>query len=422
MPSRSRSRSNMVATTTSNTEIRVGGGGTSYSVASQYTSGKSESMQDVVTPSFQKRRNQGDIVNSPMTRTVISASGAKLYSTSWNWVKKPGQPAWPNGEVTGFSCPDPIGLRFGRLTFPETSLPPWNDTLAGQAIASARSDAASASAQLLVSLGEARETLALLKAPLDVLLKRTEPFRVLRSRYNSGKLTYNDFIVEFSNIWLLYRYGIMPLVYEIQGIVKALTEPSKPQRSTSRAIARDSGSTNWKTTGSSSMITKIELAHSLVWTREYRATCLYESEDDLQARFGLRLADVPVAAWELTRLSFVYDWFVNAGDFLGSLTLSGRANVLMQCVVERLTAQYTALYSESGGSTSTSSVSTCINDGSGSEVNFVLLRTQRAPIATTAVGSLTPRLALTPKRILDGLSLLSTSFDISNRKTRLVKI
>lgn len=322
----------------------------------------------------------------------------------------------------GFETADVIGLRLGRLAFPESQLPLWDSTQAGIALSSARSNAAASSAQLLVTLGEARETVRLLGDAVNLALKRTQPFVKLRRRYEQKKLTYKDYLVELANLDLLVRYGVLPLMYDIQGYVKALSEPTKPERGTVRAVAGDSGSTQWTTGASSSMISKIEINHDLAWTREYRATTLFEAVDDLQARIGLRLADVPSAAWELTRLSFVADWFANTGEFIGSLTLAGRSNVLMQCVVERLTAQYTAIYSELGSVRSTSSDSVCLLDGSGSKVSMVATRTTRQPYSPNDPGVLSARVKLTPQRIVDGLSLLATNLDISDRKTRRVRI
>lgn len=422
MPNRTRTRGSVAGLTSTNCNLLMNGSTTDCeSSTSQYASGKTEAMTDVVTVGFSRRRNQGELINSPMERTVYTFAGAELHATSWKWVQK-APPYWGPTEVVGFVCGDPIGLRFGRLGFPDSKLPSWDASLAGQAIASARSNAAVPAAQLLVSLGEARETLNMLSGAVDLLLKRTEPFRVLRRRYESGKLTYRDFLAELANLDLLVRYGVMPLMYDIQGYVKALSEPTKPDRRTARAVASDQGDEHWVSTASSSMISRITLDHDLTWTRQYRATCLFESVDDLQARLGLRLADVPSALWELTRLSFVADWFANIGDYVGSLTLAGRANVVLQCVVESLTAQYTAVYNESGSVSSSTADTVCLKDGSGSKVSIVLTRKIRQPVPTSDPGTMSARVKLTPQRIVDGLSLLATSFDISDRKTRKVRI
>lgn len=417
---RTRSQSSMTSSPT--TVLKVLQNGTTmsdYTVAGQW-SGSSRVMTDVVTPYFSRQRNSGVLVNNPMSTLAIQATPSKLHTSRWEWTKSP---PWPPTEVVGFLAPDPIGLRFGRLAFPENKLPPWDEAKAGIALAAARNQAAAPESQLLVTLGEARETFALIDSAIKLLTRRTEPFRVLRRRYEAGRLSYRDFIVEFANLWLTYRYGIMPLVYDIQGYVKALTEPRKPDRLTVRSTVRDEGHEHWVTTTSSSLIASITLDHDLVWTREYRATCMFEACDDLQSRLGLRLADVPSAVLELTRLSFVADWFFNIGEYLGSLTLGARASVVLQCVVERITAQYIAIYNESGTKQGASgAVSKCVHDGSATEVGFTAVRTVRQPYTTSDPGSLSPRLALSPKRILDGLSLLSTTMDISNRKTRLVRI
>lgn len=422
MPQRVRSRSNIAALDAQVCQLMKNSPSSCAVQTGQYSSGKTEHMTDVVTARYSKRRNSGELINSPMSRTVYTFKGAELYPTSWRWTNIDG---WANGLNYGFHSDDPIGLRFRRLAFPESKLPPWDDVQAGIALANARANASAPAAQLLVSLGEARETLAMLGSAVNLALKRTEPFRVLRKRYETGKLSYRDFLVEAANLDLLVRYGIMPLVYDIEGYVKALSEPNRPDRRTARAVVRDSGNEHWVETGSSGMVANITLDHDLTWTREYRATCLFEAVDDLQARLGLRLADVPTAAWELTRLSFVADWFANIGEYVGSLTLGARATVVLQCVVERLTAQYTATYNESGSlaiASGSTIVSECVNDGSGSEVSIVATRTTRLPYSTTDPGVLSARVKLTPQRVIDGLSLLATSMDISDRKTRKVRI
>lgn len=423
MTTRTRTRGSVAGLSATNCQKLWNAGDSCSSYNGQYAPGKTEAMTDVVTPRFSSRKNAGELINSPMERTVYTFSGAKLFPSSWIWVRTSG--TWQQSANIGFEVSDPIGFRFGRLAFPTSKLPGWNVSLAGQALASARSSASAPTAQLLVTLGEARETFALLQGAVNTLLKRTEPFRVLRRRYEKGQLTYKDFLVEFANLNLLIRYGVMPLVYDIQGYVKTLSEPTKPDRRTSRAVTRDSGSEQWTETVASSMVGAISLSHDLAWTREYRATVLFESVDDLQARLGLRPADVPTALWELTKFSFVADWFANIGDYVGSLTLAGRSTVVLQCVVESLTAQYTAVYHESGSKTypgDNTIYSSVLKDGSGSEVGMVVTRKTRQPVLTTDPGVLSARVKLTPQRIVDGLSLLATSFDLSDRKTRLVRI
>lgn len=407
---RTRTSGVIAGTSGTDTEIKVGGGGKTTTIASQYT-GSYAVMTDIVSPNFHKLRDAGEIVNTPMTRTVTTVKSVELYPTSWQWNKKPGQPPWPNGEVIGFTTSDPIGKRFGRREFPTGDLPSWDETKAGLALAAARNDAASSTAQAMVTLGEGRETIGLLRDALNLALGRTQAFKDLQRRYKSGKLSYKDFLQKFSDLWLTYRYGVMPALYDIQAYVKILTEPPPPSRATERGTFKDEGEKLGTLTGSSSMISTIRLNTKLTWKREYRATCLYETRVDLQSQLGLRLADVPVTLWELTRLSFVADWLANTGEFIGSVTLAGRANVLMQCVVERLTAEYTAVYSESGPVTSVTSVSHCNSDGSGSKLTMVYARTTRVPYSVNDVGSWSPRLALTPKRIVDGFSLLASNLD-----------
>lgn len=342
-------------------------------------------------------------------------------SSSWIW-KRNSLPDWPAGTYIGFDVSDVIALRFGNQAFPVSKIPGWSDKLSGEALSAARSSAAAADSQMLVSIGEFGETVRMIGGAVSLLQRRTEPFAKLRKRYVSGNLSYKDFLHEAANLNLLIRYGIMPLVYDIQGYIKALSEPRRPTRNTVRSVARDSGVVEWSVPGSSSMISSINLQHRLTYTREYRATCLFEYQDDMQSRVGLRLADVPSAAWELTRLSFVADWFANIGDYIGSATLGLRADVIMQCVSEWVVAEWLATYSESGVVNTGSSTSSCSKDGSGAKVKGVYTRKTRRPFPNTATGQLTGRVKLNANRVADGLSLLATTLDISSRKSRIVRI
>lgn len=420
MTYRTRSRGTIISGTATTSSFYHNAATTTTTHAGQ-PSGKSEIMTDFVTDSFERKRNEGLIVNSPMEKLTIEAAGNDLKTSHWVWDIKPSY-TWTTGSAKGFSSPDVIGLRVGALAPPTSKLPVWNETLAGLALASARANAAKPEAQLLVTLGEARETLNMLDDALQLLTRRVMPFQALQRQYYRGQLSYRDFLDAMSSAWLTYRYGVMPLIYDVQGYINALTKDRKPVRNTARGGETDSGSSTWSQTLLSDMIATISLDWQLNWEVSYRATVLYEFTDDLQARLGLRLADVPTAALELVRLSFVADWFINASDFLGSLTLAARGDVLLQCVTETLTASAVATYRESGTKSNTYYTSRMVSDGSGSKVSFAFTRKARKPYSELAPGTLSPRVNLTWKRIVDGLALLATTMDITDRKRRSVRI
>ena len=423
MYTRLRSRGGLTAEPSVNTQFYYNAPNT-VSTSPGQEFGVVETMEDVCTPEFRKLSSAGKFVNSPMLQTRLAVTSLPRES-SWVLRKKPGQTWYPQdtGKNIGFSISNPLHTRFGVCKFPFHEVPPWNETLAGIALANARSKAADSSAALLVTLGEARETLGLIGNMLDLLRGHATPFFKLQRRFHRGELRPADFLREMSETWLLYRYGLMPLFYELEGYVKALSGDAEKKRETSRGKHADSGQKNWvDQSKTSSLIKNIKVEWSMNWTDTYRATCVYEFLDDLQSRLGMRWADVPLAAHELTRLSFVADWFVNIGEFLSSITLAARANVLLQCVSRRFNGEVLVFYSENGSTEQPTTYSECLSNGTGAQVLFSYTRKERRPYQNDNVGSLSPRVALNAKRLADAAALLATAFDVKGLRARNVRI
>lgn len=174
----------------------------------------------------------------------------------------------------------------------------------------------------LTDASELKETLKLIKALLDSAHHPLSAFRDLRSRIlgNGGlngrsvKAAYK----EISNLWMEYRYGIMPIVYSVQDALKLLDKQ--------KAI--------YRTERGKRVIELSEFSPSVP-----SETCFYENlNGTITIRgTGKAMGSVEAAlrafdqisinpfktAWELIPYSFVVDWFVNVGDFidahLGSL-------------------------------------------------------------------------------------------------------
>ena len=130
-------------------------------------------------------------------------------------------------------------------------------------------------------------------------------------------------------LWLEYRYGWTPLVHDIVDTLKAMyaDDLRKELIQRERFIARgkashkgvitsaQSSSINWAF-GTVSALTEADHDYTV------RAYILYKLSGDRLLRrlndFGA--FDVPKAIWEITPWSFVLDWFIPIGDFLGALT------------------------------------------------------------------------------------------------------
>lgn len=120
-----------------------------------------------------------------------------------------------------------------------------------------------------------------------------------------------DTMDAIADVWLTFRYGIMPNVYLIQDIVKT-------SESLGTEFLRFRGRTQTKM-----KVDNINLPSD--WTTDWNIpldgrVCIKRSYSTGGAELkDLLGANLFVTAWELVPLSFVVDWFINIGDALGAL-------------------------------------------------------------------------------------------------------
>lgn len=120
-------------------------------------------------------------------------------------------------------------------------------------------------------------------------------------------LAIKEFTDAVTQVWLTFRYGIMPNVYLVEDLIKAQTEPFQEfVRSGQRRTVRIEPPTmpGWETTG------EIYGVIRCFNKRKFEATAIASKEYSF---------NIAVTLWELVPLSFVIDWFVNVGDVLSVL-------------------------------------------------------------------------------------------------------
>jgi len=281
-------------------------------------------MQDTVTASFNKKRARGDIVMSPMSHTT------EYVKTSEDAFQVGPHPIWGTREYKGnwvayWSNPisDP-GWYAGRV----------NDASA-YSMTEAYSNIAQSSATLLVTMAEARKTAAMLSHPFEQSRILIGKIMARKAQMIRKGLLFAD---AATRAWLEYRLGWKPLLYDIENIMKAAQESAKkidpkPIRLVARSQVRvahkerraySSAVPHWN---SKEMVCEIDLQTII------RSGVLYELSDAnanaaWQRTWGLRLADVPGAIWELVPLSFVVDRFLNVGQWIESITPKPGVTVL----------------------------------------------------------------------------------------------
>lgn len=118
----------------------------------------------------------------------------------------------------------------------------------------------------------------------------------------------DEFANALADVWLNFRYNIMPNVYVAQDIYDAMDRYRK-EYITSRGFNPGSVLVNVPSFHPETVQTKT----SVVVRRNFTAQAAE------QAR-GVISNDIFVTAWELVPLSFVVDWFINIGDLLSSMS------------------------------------------------------------------------------------------------------
>lgn len=121
--------------------------------------------------------------------------------------------------------------------------------------------------------------------------------------------------VEFENLWLEYRYGWLPLLGSINSACELLSSPRKaPDFLSGFGKGTYAG---WTTDMANHSAMKFYVTADLHVIIKGR---LNVSNPDLHRLNQYGLLNPALVAWELVPFSFVIDWFVKVGDYLGSLS------------------------------------------------------------------------------------------------------
>lgn len=178
-------------------------------------------------------------------------------------------------------------------------------------------------------LAEMRETLEMLRSPFNALRKLLSDWQ-----RKAGSLKKTGDAI--AGTWMEYRYGIMPIVYSIQDII-ALCEKQAEQvqilrRVKGSASNSKSSSTTWLTPYKSSLWSMTE---GTTYEAEQKATTsVYfrrQRTPSLAHNLGLDWSNLPSIAWELTKLSWLLDWWLHIGDYLSSVRYDPSILVVGNC-------------------------------------------------------------------------------------------
>jgi hypothetical protein len=190
------------------------------------------------------------------------------------------------------------------------------------------------------------EGLAEADKSLGMLSEAQDGFRKL---WNQKRRDYMRSSKTAAQLWLLYRYGFKPVMQDIQGLVEGLQKTAGLVRKTTRAsVSAERHSMSTVTYTGTSQI--VDIGETLSDEVIVRAMSLDEFEASSSYYAGFTVKGLVTLPWELTRYSFVVDWFTNVGDFIGSLVPAVGWNQLGSCITvdRRQTIMISALATRMG--------------------------------------------------------------------------
>lgn len=330
--------------------------------------GTTKSTYDVVIPKFHSRSNRGEIFNNPFRSIKTEKSGSAEGALVATYV--------PSCSGTGTKSETQTRyITGGSVTYPV----PWTsrDSSLSNAriLASTQASANVLSPEVtgLVELAELTKTLQMLRSPLSGLLtffKRVRESRhYLRHRYKYRSL--KEYIAAY---WLMYRYGIMPFVGTIDGIMQIVSKEKVSNRFTARGFASATyAQQNAPTITNTYSWSVATHSGNRKGSVTVRAGVLYEHTFTVGDRWGTNLSELPSAAYELVPFSFVADWFVNLGDYIRAISPKAGVRILSSWTTVVETLEY---YSQESSTPRTVSNWTITDDRKGTQTTKSIDKTR----------------------------------------------
>lgn len=275
-----------------------------------HTHTKSKTITDELTPGYHLKLAQGKFLPiNPLTietveQDVTSVSAGTVTNgktgTAYRW--------WTGQWYTLISAP-----------YPPSFTPSSSDIDA--VVIKALAKVKEPDWDVLTFLGELPQTVKLLVKTwkrLATISRRVarKAFKREMRRSRRKKLPYDSkrALNDFTSLWLEARYGWRPLVYDIESMVKALNH--KRSSGIQRRGAMLIGDCN----SSPTPITYNSNSVAYIVTKVRTGTVTYRAKVYHQSDMGPVGFNPVITAWELTRFSFVVDWFVNIGSWLTAIT------------------------------------------------------------------------------------------------------
>lgn len=327
--------------------------------------GKVKTTLDTVTPNYWRRRRAGEFIFNEFATTErtyeILGSSDFVYRSTFNVCSGPNITGeWH--EIGSAFCRQ-FGLYSGTPVNPVLFSGPEIGRLATEIWTGVLADRQKGSANFIESIAELEKSYAMLAAPLENVDRFLRQFRRKGRRHKHYETTVadsQDFILFVSKEWLRFRYGITPLINDVRAAMKALEtgferSPSIHKTQKVGQMAKSDFSVGTFTDTLSTVGFQISRRHSVSMRSVFYDRYQLTPFDHL----GITFQNVIGVAWELTRYSFVVDWFGNIGDLIyaniprvGVEALGGCTSIRQEWISvysPTTVSTYSSSYTSSGG-------------------------------------------------------------------------
>ena len=260
-------------------------------------------------------------VNHPRNRAGWRSPGGWSHSKLVDNPNPPGTlryySALPSGGCPGGSYTE---YTLGRdWTLSGSSLPAFPSYLEGRAVSRALLKLKHQQVNLAVAFAERRQTIDMFKKHAKTIASQVRKYKG-RSPKDWGKVVLGN-VRDTPNSWLELQYGWKPLISDVAGACKVL---SNLQTGSNPYLARVKGQSGaettltWRKTSNTSTFFGFDVTDT--WKHACKVSLYYKLRNPTLAAFSsLGLTNPFELAWEKMKYSFVIDWFLPVGNWLSTL-------------------------------------------------------------------------------------------------------
>lgn len=282
-------------------------------------SGSSKIMIDEVVPRFHARRAAGEKFFNDMFKEEITVSDVGSGRTTESVANVCTSPTIKSrlradgAFVASVTPRAAVNSRGHRLPLLSTALSSLEiSKLQREVSTEVWSKIGTGSTEMWESVAELRQTISMLNSPVNRLQDLSKRLLQSVSRGNTGRAL----VKEISDGYLMYRYGVLPLMRDISSMISSLEKEGGEKEVTSRANGQISAHSfsSGAAVGQFTYPWKTEVNDVVT----VRGMHLDKGHISIANTFGFDFRGLAMLPLQLTSYSFVADWFSNLSSYVRS--------------------------------------------------------------------------------------------------------